>query len=268
MEWLRAYLPDLVDRVKGLTPAAHTPRGRSRTACEVLATTNLRTGHEPPRRSPPTRAGCAGRQDAPARGPAMPGASHRPVRARGGVAADGPGAPTARTVRTVGPRVRREPGGPCSDVRRPDLCDRHHTRKWKLAPRRGVAAVRTDRSRTRPRHPTCGSSSPRTATPGATSASRGNSAAARSSARGSSRSCCCRCWSASSSSTATATSSSARRTTAPARIVTFLVLISLGWQFARDIGRALGPTLFRRMDPGTAGTVGFLLRLVTMPSRC
>src|SRR3954463_13985580 len=51
---------------------------------------------------------------------------------------------------------------------------------------------------------------------------------------------------------------------APVRIVTFLVLISLGWQFARDIGRALGPTLFRRMDPGTAGTVGFLLRLVTM----
>jgi small conductance mechanosensitive channel len=50
----------------------------------------------------------------------------------------------------------------------------------------------------------------------------------------------------------------------PVRIVTFLVLISLGWQFARDIGRALGPTLFRRMDPGTAGTVGFLLRLVTM----
>jgi small conductance mechanosensitive channel len=48
------------------------------------------------------------------------------------------------------------------------------------------------------------------------------------------------------------------------RIVTFLVLISLGWQFARDIGRALGPTLFRRMDPGTAGTVGFLLRLLTM----
>ena len=50
----------------------------------------------------------------------------------------------------------------------------------------------------------------------------------------------------------------------PVRIVTFLVLISLGWQFARDIGRALGPTLFRRLDPGTAGTVGFLLRLVTM----
>jgi small conductance mechanosensitive channel len=50
----------------------------------------------------------------------------------------------------------------------------------------------------------------------------------------------------------------------PVRIVTFLALISLGWQFARDAGRALGPTLFRRMDPATAGTVGFLLRLVTM----
>jgi small-conductance mechanosensitive channel len=50
----------------------------------------------------------------------------------------------------------------------------------------------------------------------------------------------------------------------PIRIVTFLALISLGWQFARDVGRAFGPTLFRRMDPGTAGTVGFLLRLVTM----
>ena len=48
------------------------------------------------------------------------------------------------------------------------------------------------------------------------------------------------------------------------RIVTFLALIALGWQFARDVGRALGPTLFRRMDPGTAGTVGFLLRLATM----
>jgi small-conductance mechanosensitive channel len=50
----------------------------------------------------------------------------------------------------------------------------------------------------------------------------------------------------------------------PVRIITFLALISLGWQFARDVGRAVGPTLFRRMDPGTAGTVGFLLRLVTI----
>jgi small conductance mechanosensitive channel len=49
-----------------------------------------------------------------------------------------------------------------------------------------------------------------------------------------------------------------------ARVVTAVLLISLSWQFARDDGRALGPTLFRRMDPGTAGTVGFLIRLATM----
>jgi len=50
----------------------------------------------------------------------------------------------------------------------------------------------------------------------------------------------------------------------PVRIATFLALISLGWQFARDVGRALGPMLFRRLDPGTAGTVGFLIRLGTI----
>jgi small conductance mechanosensitive channel len=45
---------------------------------------------------------------------------------------------------------------------------------------------------------------------------------------------------------------------------TVLVLLVLGWTIARDIGRAVGPTFFRRMDPGTAGTVGFLIRLATM----
>ena len=44
----------------------------------------------------------------------------------------------------------------------------------------------------------------------------------------------------------------------PVQIATTVVLIVLGWQIARDVGRALGPTLFRRLDPGTAGTVGFL----------
>src|SRR6185295_9276698 len=48
----------------------------------------------------------------------------------------------------------------------------------------------------------------------------------------------------------------------PVQISTTVVLIVLGWQIARDVGRALGPTLFRRLDPGTAGTVGFLIRLV------
>src|ERR1700732_959627 len=48
---------------------------------------------------------------------------------------------------------------------------------------------------------------------------------------------------------------------APVQIVTVLVLVILGWAIARDAGRALGPPLFRRLDPATAGTVGFLTRL-------
>jgi small-conductance mechanosensitive channel len=50
----------------------------------------------------------------------------------------------------------------------------------------------------------------------------------------------------------------------PIRVVTVIALLGLGWTFARDVGRAAGPALFRRLDPGTAGTVGFLLRLVTI----
>jgi small conductance mechanosensitive channel len=50
------------------------------------------------------------------------------------------------------------------------------------------------------------------------------------------------------------------------RVIAALAMVSLGWQFARDVGRALGPTLLRRLDPGTAGTVGFLVRLLTMIS--
>lgn len=50
----------------------------------------------------------------------------------------------------------------------------------------------------------------------------------------------------------------------PVRIVTAVVLVALGWAFARDVGRAVGPDLLRRMDPGTAGTLGFVLRLLTI----
>ena len=50
----------------------------------------------------------------------------------------------------------------------------------------------------------------------------------------------------------------------PIQVVTVLALLALGWAIARDIGRVAGPTFFRRMDPGTAGTVGFLVRLVTV----
>jgi small-conductance mechanosensitive channel len=48
------------------------------------------------------------------------------------------------------------------------------------------------------------------------------------------------------------------------RVLTVVLLLTVGWVFARSVGRALGPALFRRLDPGTAGTVGFLIRLATV----
>jgi small-conductance mechanosensitive channel len=50
----------------------------------------------------------------------------------------------------------------------------------------------------------------------------------------------------------------------PIRVFTVVALVVLGWTIARDVGRAAGPALFRRLDPGTAGTVGFLIRLGTV----
>jgi small conductance mechanosensitive channel len=50
----------------------------------------------------------------------------------------------------------------------------------------------------------------------------------------------------------------------PSRVATVLALVILGWAIARDVGRGLGPPLFRRLDPATAGTVGFLIRLVAI----
>jgi small conductance mechanosensitive channel len=50
----------------------------------------------------------------------------------------------------------------------------------------------------------------------------------------------------------------------PVRIATVLALVVLGWALARDIGRAAAPTFFRRMDPATAGTVGFVIRFLTL----
>src|SRR6476659_6670677 len=40
------------------------------------------------------------------------------------------------------------------------------------------------------------------------------------------------------------------------RVATVILLILLG--------RGFGPTLYRRLEPGTAGTIGFLLRLLTI----
>src|ERR1700687_2882712 len=39
------------------------------------------------------------------------------------------------------------------------------------------------------------------------------------------------------------------------RVATVVALVVLGWAIARDVGRGLGPALFRRVDPATAGTV-------------
>ncbi|MEA2196549.1 MAG: small conductance mechanosensitive channel, partial [Solirubrobacteraceae bacterium] len=47
-------------------------------------------------------------------------------------------------------------------------------------------------------------------------------------------------------------------------ILAAIAVALLGWAFARDVGRAAAPTFFRRMDPSTGGTVGFILRLATV----
>ena len=48
---------------------------------------------------------------------------------------------------------------------------------------------------------------------------------------------------------------------APIRAAAAVALLLIGFGLARDFGRMFAPALFRRMDPGTAGTVGFLIRL-------
>jgi small conductance mechanosensitive channel len=46
--------------------------------------------------------------------------------------------------------------------------------------------------------------------------------------------------------------------------ITVFLLLLIGWTLASNIGRAAGPTFFRRMDPSTAGTFGFVIRLLTI----
>ncbi len=45
------------------------------------------------------------------------------------------------------------------------------------------------------------------------------------------------------------------------RVVAVVLVLVLGWLISRDVSR-VAPALFRRMDPATAGTVGFLMRLL------
>jgi small conductance mechanosensitive channel len=51
---------------------------------------------------------------------------------------------------------------------------------------------------------------------------------------------------------------------APVRIGTVAALVVLGWALARNLGRGLAPALYKRLDPATAGVVGFLVRLLTI----
>ncbi len=53
-------------------------------------------------------------------------------------------------------------------------------------------------------------------------------------------------------------------TDTPVRIAVAILLAAIGWRFARDIGRVLGPRLLGRFDPGTASTISFLVQLVTL----
>jgi small-conductance mechanosensitive channel len=50
----------------------------------------------------------------------------------------------------------------------------------------------------------------------------------------------------------------------PIKIVGGILVLVLGWALARAIGKFVGPTFLRRMDPATAGTFGFLIRLITV----
>lgn len=53
-------------------------------------------------------------------------------------------------------------------------------------------------------------------------------------------------------------------TDVPVRVACSIALVALGWWFARDVGRALRPALFDRLEPHTAGTTSFLIRLALL----
>jgi small conductance mechanosensitive channel len=50
----------------------------------------------------------------------------------------------------------------------------------------------------------------------------------------------------------------------PLRVAAVAGVLLFGWGVARNVGRAAGPTFFRRLDPAAAGTIGFLVRLATI----
>ena len=50
----------------------------------------------------------------------------------------------------------------------------------------------------------------------------------------------------------------------PIRVVAAILLVIVGWAFARQLGAVLAPRLFGRLDPSTAGVAGFAIRLFTI----
>src|SRR3954453_19315455 len=48
------------------------------------------------------------------------------------------------------------------------------------------------------------------------------------------------------------------------RVATVVLLVILGWGLARMLARGFAPALYKRLEPGTAGTIGFLVRLFTI----
>jgi small-conductance mechanosensitive channel len=49
----------------------------------------------------------------------------------------------------------------------------------------------------------------------------------------------------------------------PAKVIAVFLVLSFGWLISRDLAKA-APAVFRRMDPATAGTVEFLIRLLAV----
>ena len=50
----------------------------------------------------------------------------------------------------------------------------------------------------------------------------------------------------------------------PIQIGTAILLVIVGWAFARQLGTFLAPKLIDRLEPGVAGVAGFVVRLVTI----
>src|SRR5690606_37162156 len=48
------------------------------------------------------------------------------------------------------------------------------------------------------------------------------------------------------------------------RIATVVALVAVRVGIARSLGSGMAPLLFKRLDPATAGTIGFLVRLFTV----